>query len=420
MKLFKLPLAIALSPNSTLSDILLSLKIIFWPFGWRNGPEIKKLEDDFKKYLKVKYAYSFASGREALYILLKCLGLKEGDEILLQAYTCLVVPNSIIWLGAKPIYVDIIEDTFNLDPEDLRRKISLKSKILLLQHTFGQAADLKKILAIAERNHLIVIEDCAHSLGGEYQDKKLGTFGEASFFSFGRDKVISSVSGGMITTNHEELALKIQKEQASIFYPTRWNIFQNLFHPIAFIVINLTYYWFNLGKFILWFLLKIKFLPVVLNQEEKRSLKPKNFPRRLPNALAKLAINQFKFLDKFNEYRRELAQFYENSLRGTRYQLPKIILGSRPIYLRYTVRIAEAEKIREKARGFGIILGNWYNKVIAPAYSNLDKVGYQVGSCPEAERIARESLNLPTHHKISFKKAKKVVEFLKNIALNNK
>ena len=166
------------------------------------------MEKEFKKYLGVKYAISFNSGRSAFLAILNSLELKNDDEILLQAFTCNAVPNPIIWAGLKPVYVDCDEKTFNIDIEDLKRKITQKSKVVIVQHTFGLPAEMDEILEICQKNNLILIEDCAHSLGAEYKGKKVGTFGKAAFFSFSRDKVISSVYGGMVATNDDEFGEK--------------------------------------------------------------------------------------------------------------------------------------------------------------------------------------------------------------------
>ena len=172
--------------------------------------------NEFKKYFRTKYAFAFNSGRSSLTAILQSLDLEEVNEVLLQAFTCNAAANPILWSGLKPVYVDCDEDSFNIDIEDLKRKITPKSKVILVQHTFGLPAEMDKILALAQQNNLILIEDCAHSLGAEYKDKKIGAFGKAAFFSFSRDKIISSVYGGMVVTNDDNLAEKINKALADL------------------------------------------------------------------------------------------------------------------------------------------------------------------------------------------------------------
>jgi len=160
------PIFIALSPNTQPEDVFLAFKLLFSPRKWQGGKEIKKLEESFKKYFQAKFAISFLSGRTSLWSILKSLGIGEGDEVLLQAYTCVVVPNPIVALGAKPVWVDINKETFNMDVGDFEKKISKNSKAVIVQHTFGQPAWVEKIVKIAKKYKLFVIEDCAQALGG--------------------------------------------------------------------------------------------------------------------------------------------------------------------------------------------------------------------------------------------------------------
>ena len=214
-KAFK-PISISLSPNTEKDDIRLASELILKPWQWKKGKETGKIEGELKGYLGIKYAVSFNSGRSALFAALKSLDLKKNDEILLQSFTCNALINPILWAGLKPVYVDCLEDTFNINAEDLKRKITPKSKAVIVQHTFGLPAEIDKILEICQKNNLILIEDCAHSLGASYGGRKVGTFGKVSFFSFSRDKAISSVYGGAVATNDEILAGKIKEFQAAI------------------------------------------------------------------------------------------------------------------------------------------------------------------------------------------------------------
>jgi len=230
MSFFK-PISISLSPNTEKDDVRLAFKLKFQPWKWETGKEIEELENEFKNYLGVKYAISFNSGRSALMAILNSLGLEKGSEVLLQAFTCNAAANPIIWAGLKPVYVDCNEKTFNIDIEDLKRKITPKSKAVMVQHTFGLPAEMDEILEICQEgeedkssssplaeargNNLILIEDCAHSLGATYGGKKVGTFGKVAFFSFSRDKVISSVYGGMAVTDDDNLAGIIKKNRLS-------------------------------------------------------------------------------------------------------------------------------------------------------------------------------------------------------------
>ena len=128
------PISISLSPNTEKDDIRLAFRLIFKPWLWKRGKAIEELEGQFKNYLGVKYVISFNSGRSAFLAILESLGLNDNDEILTQAFTCNAVPNPIIWSNLKPVYVDCDEKTFNIDNNDLKRKITQKSRVVIV-HT---------------------------------------------------------------------------------------------------------------------------------------------------------------------------------------------------------------------------------------------------------------------------------------------
>lgn len=403
----------ATSPNTQRDDFWLTSKSFFKPWIWRKGDGATKLENVFKKWLPCQRAFAFESGRGALFAILSSLKLNQGDEVLLQAYTCVAVPDPILWAGLRPVYVDIDETTFNMSAEDLEKKITLKSKVLIIQHTFGLPADIDKLITTAKKHNLFVIEDCAHALGGEYQGEKVGTFGDAAFFSFGRDKIISSVWGGMATTNDQSLAESLAKFHNSCRVPGNFWILQQLMHPIAFFVIRPTFNYF--GRFLLAILKKIRFISVAVFRKELDGGKPDFIPSRLPNVLAILALHQFGKLEAYNNHRIALADFYTKNLVGLKFNLPIIPDGRKHIFLRYTIKSADADLIIAKAKNQGIYLGDWYNCPITPCGVNYDKIYYQVGLCPVAEKVALQSFNLPTHINISQVQAQKIVDFLQTI-----
>jgi perosamine synthetase len=411
------PISISLSPNTEKDDIQLAFRLKFQPWRWKKGKAIEELEGEFKKYLGMKYAISFNSLRSAFLAGLKSLDLNQGDEILLQAFTCNAVANPIIWTGLKPVYVDCDEKNFNIDIEDLKRKITSRSKAVVVQHTFGLPADLDKILEICRQNNLILIEDCAHSLGATYRGKEIGTFGKIAFFSFSRDKVISSVYGGMATTNDEALAKKIRELQKKVGFPSYLWTFQQLLHPILLNYFVLpTYSFLRLGKTALSAFQWFQVLSKAVHWKEKRGKKPGYFPKCLPNALAGMACRQFKKLERFNRHRREIASFYFKALENTSFELPEIPDNQDHIFLRFTVKHPRALEIIKKAWQENILIGDWYKSPIAPHDTRLEKVHYKSGSCPKAEKLAKEVLNLPTHINISKKEAQKIVDFLKKYA----
>ena len=417
--IFFRPISISLSPNTEKDDIFLAFKLLFQPWRWKkekkeSGSPLVELGKKFEKYLGIKYTIFFNSGRSALMAILDSLEFKKNDEILLQAFTCNAAVNPVIWTGLKPIFVDCDEKTFNIDIEDLKNKITSKSKALIVQHTFGLMADMDKVLEICEKNNLILIEDCAHSLGAEYNKKKAGTFGKVSFFSFSRDKVISSVYGGMVASNDEKLVEKLKKYEKNINYPSFFWIKQQLLHPLLMNYLILPTY-LIFGKYFLIFLQWLKILSKAVHWKEKKGKKPDYFPKKMPNALAILTLNQFKKIEKFNNYRKEIATFYFNQLKkiNSFELLPLEVEKRKHIFLRFTIKHFNAHKIIENAWKNNILIGDWYTSPIAPNDTKLDKLQYLLGSCPKAEKLAKEVLNLPTHINISKKEAQKIIEYLK-------
>lgn len=420
---FLKPISISLSPNTERDDIWLAFKLKFQPWRFKKGEKIKELEEEFKKYFgvnrahknlcaPVKHAISFNSLRSAFLAGLKSLDLAAGNEVLLQAFTCNAASNPIIWASLKPVYVDCDENTFNIDIEDLKRKITSKSRVMVVQHTFGLPAQMDEILEICQQNNLILIEDCAHSLGAIYKGKKIGTFGKAAFFSFSRDKVISSVYGGMVVTNDDELAKRIRSFREEIDYPSYLWILQQLLHPILMNWPILPTYRF-FGKYLLILFQWFHILSKAVHWKEKRGRRPGYFPKKLPNALAALTLNQFKKLEKFNRHRKEIANFYYNALRDSPFELPQTLNNKDHIFLRFTIKHPKAHQIIKKAWQRNILIGDWYTAPIAPHDTKLEKLKYKLGSCPKAEKLSKEVLNLPTHINISKKEAQRIVDFLK-------
>ncbi len=431
------PISISLSPNVQKDDLVLALKLLFQPWKWaghKTAPAsaIKIFEKNFAEYLGVKYALSFNSGRSAFYAILKALELKEGSDVTLQAFTCNAVVNPILWAKLNPVYVDTAND-FNANME------KLKGDVVVIQHTFGLPADMDSIMSRLQSNQgssyefndlnssgrqegIIIIEDCAHALGAQINGKKVGTFGKAGFFSFSRDKVISCVYGGMAVTDDDELGVKLEKLQKEFGMPSLFWIKQQLLHPIILHFFILPVYnFFNLGKVFLIASQWLHILSKAVSWQEKRGLRPDYFPKAMPNALAIMAQNQFNKLELFNNHRKEIAEFYYQALAGTKFVLPaRHSLGEggpkkeNNIFLRFAVQHPMATEILYEAwHTENILLGDWYTTVIAPDDTNMAEMKYVAGSCPNAEWLAKRTLNLPTHINISMDDARRIVNFLK-------
>lgn len=397
-------LAISLIPNFLIDDVALSLKLLLSPWNYSNHKWEEELKISLQKYLDRKYVFLFDSGRTAEYFLLKSMGISRGDEVIIQAFTCVAVPNSIIWLGAKPVYVDI-DDTLNIDVAKLECAIISRTKAVIVQHTFGTPANIERIKEICRKKGIKLIEDAAHGFGNIYKGEKIGTWGEAAFFSFGRDKVISGIWGGAVATDNDAIARSMDELLQKVPHRGSFWVARQLVYPgIVYLVIN-TYGFLGMGKLIHKLALSCGILPRVLTREEKNAVAPNKFYQGLPGALAAMILNQYVKLSLIIEHRRQLARNYARLL-GTKFD----DISS---YLRYSIFVDEPNKLREFAAKRNIFLGDWYDGVVAPKGVDLEGVGYVAGSCPKAEEYTRKIVNLPTSPNLTMDDVQRVVSLVK-------
>lgn len=165
------------------------------------GKFIKEFEDKFSEFINVKYATAVSNGTTALHLALETLGITTGDEVIVPTFTYIASVSSIIYTGATPVFVDSVEETWQMDPEDIKKKITPKTKAIMVVHLYGQMCDMDAIMKIANDNNLFVIEDCAEAFGSQYKGKYAGTFGNISTFSFYGNKTITTGEGGMVVSN---------------------------------------------------------------------------------------------------------------------------------------------------------------------------------------------------------------------------
>lgn len=397
-----------LSENLTGRDTRTALKFLLLPWKWpklRKGSGAFLAEEKLKKYFSKNHAFCFDSGRTALNYALTSLGVKSGDEVLVQAFTCVVVINAIKWAGAKPVFIDI-NDNFTIDPDDLTRKITPKSKVLIVQHTFGQPALLDRLLETVRKYNLKVIEDCAHSFGISYHKQLTGTFGDIGMLSFGSDKSLSCIRGGALITDKSEIAGKLKRLQRNLRQPSLCKVLQHLWH-YPFFYIGRKLYDIKIGKIILAAGKKLNIINKIIYDEEKQGTKPKFYPAKLPHSLAKILLSQLNEVDKINEHRKKIVKFYNKNITISK---PREDIA----YLRYPILIKNPEKLIKIAKMNNIILGDWYNAVVAPKDINIASTGYLAGSCPHAEKLVSRVANLPTNRFITIKDAEKIINIINN------
>ena len=404
------------APNLTRADLLLAWRFILLPSywkNWRSGKAVGQAERFLESYLPTKHAVFFDSGRSALFFALRALGVGEGDEVLLQAYTCVVVANAVRWTGATPVYVDARED-FTMDPDDLEKKITAKGKVVIVQHTFGLPAQMDRLFFLAKKHGLKVIEDCAQSLGSSWQEQKLGTFGDLAILSFGSDKGVSCARGGGVVTNDPELAERVRACQRRLPPTSRLKIFQHLTHYPVF-AFGKAYYHLGVGKWILWLAKKLGIINRIIYQPEKHGQQVSFYPTQLPNALAAILLRQLSEFEETIKHRVWVVARYRQLLKSNaRVHLPPEQAGT--VWLRFPLLVAEPRRLHSLAKRQGIILGDWYQTVIAPGDIDPGETGYTIGQCPEAERLAARSINLPTDRALGEREITRIVSTIKKYA----
>lgn len=327
------------------------------------GLVTQKFEQEFAKYLGVKYAFAVSSGTAALHIACRVLGIREGDEVIVPSLTFVATANAVLYCGAKPVFADITSlDNFNISPDDIQEKITNKTKAIIVVHYGGYPCDMRAIMEIAEDYKLKVIEDSAHAIGAEYEGKKCGTFGDVGCFSFFANKNLVTGEGGMIVTNDDKLAEKIRIIRSHGMTALTWDRFKG--HSYTYDVVDLGY----------------------------------NY--RLTEIASALGLIQLKKLDKNNEKRKKIVEEYIKKLKKfSEIYIPfKNFKGKSsyhilPILLTENIdRFEFMKRLREK----GIQTSVHYPPIhLFTYYRRL--FGFREGILPKTEYVGKHEVTLPLH-----------------------
>lgn len=403
------PIHHTFGPLADNEQIKLSLRVSLQPSRWKKGPEQTELEQELGNAFGAP-AHLFGSGREALLAILRALKCRAGEEVIVQGYTCVVVPNAIIAAGMTPVFADIEEDTLNLDIAEVEKLITPQTRAVICQHTFGIPAFTKELRNLCDRHSLMLIEDCAHIIPDGTGPKEIGHAGDAMFFSFGRDKAISGVAGGAALSKHPDIAdeLRKQKEEAPSLH--LWEIKRLLQYPILYAIAKRLYA-IGLGKAFLYACSKLRILARILTEKEKQGMMNTTI-HAMPNACAILALQQWKQLKQINDHRRMLTAFYfeESAKRSW-----PMLLGVLPDYplQKFPLFTQGAEHIRQVLKKEHVYLHDgWTGCVICPESANAEACGYKDGDDPDAEMAGKQILTLPTNPDTSMAQAKRLVMLL--------
>ena len=386
------------SGTTSWRDCISILWSIFKREPLQDGPYISAYEKMVAEYHGVRYAFSFAAGRMALYSILEALDLGKGDEVILPAYSCVVCPNAILYRGAIPIYVDIEPTTFNLDPKKIEAKITPRTKAIMAQHTFGLPCDLDEVIEIAQRHGIAVIEDCAHAVGAEYKGKKVGSIAHVGFYSTDHTKMLSTSTGGVVTTDDEELASRIRQIYSRTPFLPKSMIRKILF---TFVTENFLHHpkFYFIGK---WFAMFCGYVNLFhFFYDEGKIEKPTEYPypARLSNIQAKIGIRQMQELEQNIAHRREIARQYDGIFKLHPQQFDGSHVDRKHVFLRYSFLISDYNVFKQKFSKY-MYLGDWFNTIAIGRKEDFYEIYYQEGECPVGETVAYHSANFPTHNKI--------------------
>ena len=374
---------------------------------------IEEYQRKFALFFGAKHAFAFWKGRVALYALLRALDVGEGDEVILPGYTCVMDVNPIKYVGAKPVYVDIEPDTFNVNVSLLKEKITNKTKVIIAQHTYGYPCEMDTIMNIAQSIGISVIEDCCLALGSKYKGKVVGTFGRAGYFSFQWNKPYTTGLGGMVITNERDLAERIESLQAvEMCLPSGREVFMLWAQLIIyrfFVYPGTTAFAQNLFRY----LTRKGVVMGSSSTSEYEPVKADDFFKGTSAIQARSGIRQLGKMEENISHRIKMAQLYDELLmsRGWRNrEYNRDVLE--PVMVRYPVRITEKQKALDQAAKAGIELGSWFECPLHPIETPLASYDYKVGMCPESEKASIQVVNLPLHPRANEKTVERTVEFI--------
>lgn len=332
-----------------------------------SGSYVRDFEDKFSSYIGTEYANATTSGTTGLHVALKAAGIEEGDKVLTTSFTFIASSNSILYCGAEPVFVDVREDTFNIDPDAMREKLEENPgiKAVVIVHLYGLSCDMDPIMELVEEYDLTLIEDAAQAHGAKYKDQMVGSFGNAAVYSFYPTKNMTTGEGGMVLTDDKEIAEKS-------------NLLIN--HGSA--------------------------------ERYKHEILGYNY--RMTNIAAAIGLEQLKKLDRYNKKRRENAAYLTENLKDLDWLETPVVPDDRDhVFHQYTIKVENRDNfldhLEENEIGYGI-------HYPIPAYRQplYKRLGYDSCNLPVAEKLCEKVVSLPVHPALSQADLEKIVEVVKN------
>jgi len=337
------------------------------------GEQVKEFENRIKNVCGSTYAVATNSGTAALHTALYAIGIQPGDEVITVPFTFIASANVIRMVGATPVFVDIDEHTYNIDPQLIEKAITKKTKAIIVVNLFGQPASFKEINKIAKRNKIIVIEDAAQSINADYKKKKSGNLADISCFSFYATKNIITAEGGMITTNNKK-------------YYERAKLFRH--H----------------GQ----------------SEEKKYAYVDIGYNYRMTNISAALGLAQFDRLDKITKRRQQIAKKYDKAFKDIKgLKIPYIDDNCISVYHQYTLRVTKDFKLTRDELKKYLEKKEIGSAVFYPISLNHFKHLFEKDNTknffPISEKASHEVLSIPIHPALKNFEIDFIIETIKNI-----
>ncbi len=346
-----------------------------------NGPFLKKFEKNFARILKSKFSIGVTNATSGLHLAVKSLGIKKGDEVIVPTLTFAATANSVIYCGAKPILADIDERTFNISPEEIKKKITKRTKAVIVVHYGGQSCEMEKISNICKNKGVKIIEDCAHSLGTTFKKMKCGTIGKIGVFSFYPTKIITTAEGGMIVTNDSQIAKKINKLRS---------------HAID--------------------------IPSDKREKDAKwryNIEELGFNYRLDELSAALGFSQLQRYNQANSKRQKIAKMYDDYLKKIDgITIPYRLKNSSHIFHLYTIKVGEEFpvsrdelflKLAKKGIGASVQYTPLHKFPYMKNFSNFKNNDF-----PVANKIYDEIISLPLFPQMTKQQVNTVIKNIKN------
>ncbi|WP_125152727.1 DegT/DnrJ/EryC1/StrS family aminotransferase [Clostridium rectalis] len=338
--------------NNIQQEIEKAIKEVLESTHFIMGPNVKELEKEVAEFTGVKHAIAVANGTDALMLSLRALGVGPGDEVITTPFTFFASAETTSVLGAKPVFADIDKNTLCIDAESIEKKITKNTKAIIPVHIFGQMCDMDKIMEIANKYNIPVIEDACQAIGSEYKGKRAGTIGHTATYSFFPTKNLGCYGdGGMVVTNNDDLAEKIRVLR-------------------------------------------------VHGSRKKYHHEVIGYNSRLDEIQAAVLRVKLKYLKEWNELRYEKAHVYNELLKDTDLVLPYEDSDCKHIYHQYVVRAKDRDKLVEFLKENGVSTAIYYPLPVhmLDVYKNL---GYKEGDLPISEEACRHTFALPMYPEIT-------------------